>query len=106
MGCEVHWCLSVKLVGGSSCGLGVGTGSRGVHWCVRVVSWGMVFLLVGGRGSGEGGPLVYECCKIVGGTPCGLGVGGWWVPSVYVCCKIVGCTPCGLVVGGGGRGSL
>ena len=21
--------------------------------------------------------LVYECCKIVGGTSCGLGVGGW-----------------------------
>ena len=21
-------------------------------------------------------PLVYECCKLVGGTPCGLGVGG------------------------------
>ena len=25
--------------------------------------------------------LVYECCKIVGGTPCGLGVDGWgWGP--------------------------
>ena len=24
-----------------------------------------------------GGPLVYECCKMVGGTSCGLGVGGW-----------------------------
>ena len=23
-----------------------------------------------------GGPLVYECCKMVGGTSCGLGVGG------------------------------
>ena len=22
-----------------------------------------------------GVPLVYECCKMVGGTPCGLGVG-------------------------------
>ena len=21
-------------------------------------------------------PLVYECCKFVGGTPCGLEVGG------------------------------
>ena len=21
-------------------------------------------------------PLVYECCKMVGGTSCGLGVGG------------------------------
>ena len=37
---------------------------------------------------------VYECCKMVGGTSCGLGVGGWgwgwWVPLVYECCKIVG----------------
>ena len=23
-----------------------------------------------------GFPLVYECCKMVGGTSCGLGVGG------------------------------
>ena len=23
-----------------------------------------------------GVPLVYECCKLVGDTPCGLGVGG------------------------------
>ena len=23
-----------------------------------------------------GVPLVYECCKMVGGTSCGLGVGG------------------------------
>ena len=36
------------MVGGTSCGLGVG--DRGV-------------------------PLVYECCKMVGGTSCGLGVG-------------------------------
>ena len=20
---------------------------------------------------------MYKCCKLVGGTPCGLGVGGW-----------------------------
>ena len=39
---------------------------------------------------GVGVPLVDECCKLVGGTPCGLGVGGWglWVPLVYECCKI------------------
>ena len=24
-----------------------------------------------------GVPLVYECCEMVGGTSCGLGVGGW-----------------------------
>ena len=35
------------MVGGTSCGLGVGVGV----------------------------PLVYECCKMVGGTSCGLGVG-------------------------------
>ena len=29
-----------------------------------------------GWGWGQGFPLVYECCKLVGGTPCGLGVGG------------------------------
>ena len=52
------------MVGGTSCGLGVGDGGQGV-------------------------PLVYECCKMVGGTSCGLGVGGWWVPLVYECCKIV-----------------
>ena len=40
---------------------------------------------------------VYECCKMVGGTSCGLGVGGggWWVPLVYECCKIVDGTSCG-----------
>ena len=27
-----------------------------------------------------GFPLVYECCKMVGGTSCGLGVGGWGGP--------------------------
>ena len=34
---------------------------------------------------------MYECCKIVGGTLCGLGIGGggWRVPLVYECCKIV-----------------
>ena len=29
--------------------------------------------------------LLYECCKIVAGTPCGLGVEGWgsiWCMSV------------------------
>ena len=26
---------------------------------------------------GVGAPLVYECCKMVGGTSCGLEVGGW-----------------------------
>ena len=55
---------------------------------------------------GQGVPLVYECCKMVGGTSCGLGVGGGGqgVPLVYECCKMVGGTSCGL--GGGGRGSL
>ena len=24
--------------------------------------------------------LVYECCKMVDGTSCGLGVGGWGGP--------------------------
>ena len=47
---------------------------------------------------------VYECCKMVGGTSSGLGVGG--VPLVYECCKIVGGTLCGLEIGGGGWGSL
>ena len=32
---------------------------------------GWYFLWVGGRGWGV--PLVYECCKMVGGTSCGLG---------------------------------
>ena len=52
-------------------------------WVVLPVGWG-----VGGQGVGV--PLVYECCKIVGGTSCGLGIGGWGVPLVYECCKIVG----------------
>ena len=41
--------------------------------------------------------LVYECCKIVGGTSCVLVVGGWGVgvPLVYECCKMVGGTSCG-----------
>ena len=39
------------------------------------------FLCVGGRGVGWQVPLVYECCKIVCGTPCGIGVGGGW--SIY-----------------------
>ena len=41
---------------------------------------------------------------MVGGTSCGLGVGGWGVPLVYECCKMVGCTSCGLGVGAGVRG--
>ena len=46
---------------------------------------------------------MYECCKMVGGTSCGLGVGGWGaVPLVYECCKMVGGTSCGLGVGGWG----
>ena len=46
---------------------------------------------------------MYECCKMVGGTSCGLGVGGGvGVPLVYECCKMVGGTSCGLGVGGGG----
>ena len=38
---------------------------------------------------------VYECCKMVGGTSCGFGVG---VPLVYECYKMVGGTSCGLGV--------
>ena len=53
-----------------------------------------------------GVPLVYECCKMVDGTSCELGVGGggWGVPLVYECCKIVDGTTCGwgLEVGVGG----
>ena len=44
---------------------------------------------------------MYECCKMVVGTSCGLGVGGG-VPLVYECCNMVGGTYCGLGVGGGG----
>ena len=45
--------------------------------------------MVGDRGWGV--PLVYECCKMVGGTSCGLGVHvAAGVPLVYECCKIVG----------------
>ena len=47
---------------------------------------------------------MYEWCKLVGGTPCGLGIGGQGVPLVYECCKLVGDTPCGLGVGGGNGG--
>ena len=47
---------------------------------------------------------------MVGGTSCGLGVGGGghWVPLVYECCKMVVGTSCGLGVRGGGsqQGSL
>ena len=32
---------------------------------------------------------VYECCKMVGGTSCGLGI-GVGVPLVCECCKILG----------------
>ena len=51
-----------KMVGGTSCGLGVGgcgvtAGVPLVFDCVRL--W------------------VYECCKMVGGTSLGYGVGGW-----------------------------
>ena len=57
---------------------------------MNVVTWWVVHLVVEGRRWGV--PLVYECCKIVGGTTCRLGikVGGWGVPLVYECCKIVG----------------
>ena len=47
---------------------------------------------------------MYECCEMVVGTSCGLGVGGWGVPLVYECCKMVGGTSCGLGVGGWGAG--
>ena len=34
---------------------------------------------------------VYECCNMVGGTSCGLGVVvAAGVPLVYECCKTVG----------------
>ena len=56
-----------------------------------------------GWGLGVGFPLVYECCKMVGGISCGLGVGG---PLVYECCKMVVGTSCGLGVGGGGPFSV
>ena len=49
---------------------------------------------------------MYECCKMVGGTSCGLGVWGWGTPLVYECCKMVGGTSCGLGVGVGGGRSL
>ena len=52
-----------------------------------------------------GVPLVYEFCKLVGGTPCGLGV-GVGVPLVYEFCKLVSGTPCGLGVGGYSGGSF
>ena len=41
-------------------------------------------------------PLVYECCKMLAGALCGLGVGGWghWVPLVYECCKMLGGISC------------
>ena len=50
--------------------------------------------MVEGRGWGWGVPLVYECCKMVGGTSCGRGW-GWGVPLVYECCKMVDSTSCG-----------
>ena len=47
---------------------------------------------------------MYECCKMVGGASCVLGVHGgrsrWGVPLVYECCKMVGGTSCGLGVEG------
>ena len=47
---------------------------------------------------------MYECCKMVGGTSCGLRVGGsgWGVPLVYECCTMVGGISCGLEVWGWG----
>ena len=42
---------------------------------MSVVRW-VVHPVVGGRGWGWGVPLVYECCKMVGGTSCGWGRGG------------------------------
>ena len=48
---------------------------------------------------------MYECCKMVDGTSCGLGVGGWGVPLVYECCKILWLVhPEWLGVGGRGWG--
>ena len=41
---------------------------------MSVVRWWVV--LVGGKGWESGVLLVYECCKMVGCTSCGLGVGG------------------------------
>ena len=50
---------------------------------------GVTSSVLGVMGWGQGVPLVYECCKIVGGTSCGFGV-GWGVHLVFECCKIVG----------------
>ena len=47
---------------------------------------------------------MYECCKMVGGISCGLGVGRWGAPLVYEHYKMVGGTSCGVGVGGGGGG--
>ena len=38
------------------------------------MGWGCKCRGMGGKGDKI--PLVYECCKMVGGTSCGLGVGG------------------------------
>ena len=58
-----------------------------------------------GVGVWSGGiPLVYQHCKLVCGTPCGLGIWGWGVGVpllVYECCKLVFGTPCGFGVGVG-----
>ena len=48
----------------------------GVPYCMSVVRCWVEFLWLGVGGGGLGVPLVYECCKMVGGTPCGLGVDG------------------------------
>ena len=40
---------------------------------MSVVRWWVVLPV--GLGRGVGVPLVYECCKMVSGTSCGLGVG-------------------------------
>ena len=43
---------------------------------------------------------------MVGGTSCGLWLGGWGVHLlVYECCQLVSGTPCGLGIVGGGGGS-
>ena len=48
---------------------------------MSVVRWWVVHPVVGFKGVGAGVPLVYECCKMVSGTSCGLviGGGGQWV---------------------------
>ena len=87
------------MVGGTSCGLGVGGGGQGVplvYECCKMVGCPSWWMRVGCRGSLYYMSVVrmwlYECCKMVGGASCGLGIGGGGqgVPLVYECCKIVG----------------